>query len=110
MKNRFLLLLVGLSIAGTGFAQPSPPGRAFNSAPTTHPFNTSSTTRPFNTPYTGLYLQRIAFPIGGIGAGMFCLEGTGAISHLSIHHRPEVYNEPPLFAAVAVKGHPNGAK
>ena len=70
----------------------------------------ATTRRPYNAPYTGEHLNRIAFPIGGIGAGMFCLEGTGAISHLSVRHRPEMYNEPALFAALSVKGIPNGAK
>lgn len=67
-------------------------------------------TRPFNTSYTAPYIDRIAFPIGGIGAGMFCLEGTGAISHLSIRHTPDVYNEPPFFAALSVKGEPQSAR
>lgn len=31
--------------------------------------------RNYQGPYTGSHLNRIAFPIGGIGAGMFCLEG-----------------------------------
>ncbi|MBN1766244.1 MAG: hypothetical protein JW860_13370 [Sedimentisphaerales bacterium] len=30
----------------------------------------------YNGPYTGTNLNRVAFPIGGIGAGMICLEGT----------------------------------
>ncbi len=64
----------------------------------------------FNGAYSGDYLRRIAFPIGGIGAGMFCLEGCGAISHMSIRHRPQIFNEPAMFAAVSVKGIPNGAK
>ena len=50
--------------------------------------------------YTGKYLNRVAFPLGGMGAGMVCLEGTGALSHVSVRHRPEVYNEPVIFAAV----------
>jgi uncharacterized protein (DUF608 family) len=65
---------------------------------------------PFNGPYSGANLSRIAFPIGGIGAGMFCLEGTGAISHLSIRHHPDLFNEPPFFAALAIKGQPNSAR
>src|SRR4051812_10667618 len=69
-----------------------------------------STKRPYNAPYTGEHLNRIAFPIGGMGAGMFCLEGTGAISHMSIRHTPDVFNEPGLFAAIHVKGLPNGTK
>ena len=36
--------------------------------------------REYNGLYEGPYLNRVAFPIGGIGAGMICLEGTGAIS------------------------------
>ncbi len=64
----------------------------------------------FNGPYSGKYLDRIAFPVGGIGAGMFCIEGTGAISHMSVRNRPEIYNEPCMFAAISVKGIENGAK
>ncbi len=64
----------------------------------------------YNESYTGEFLNRIAFPIGGIGAGMFCLEGGGAISHMSIRHKPEVFNEPGLFGAIYVKGIKNGAK
>ena len=50
--------------------------------------NAPVTKRAFNTPYSGAFLNRLAFPIGGIGAGMFCLEGTGAISHMSIRNKP----------------------
>ncbi|MBG0860039.1 MAG: hypothetical protein IQL11_11080 [Bacteroidales bacterium] len=64
----------------------------------------------FNSSYSGEYLNRIAFPIGGIGAGMFCLEGTGAISHMSVRNRPEVFNEPCMFAAISVRGIENGTK
>jgi hypothetical protein len=60
--------------------------------------------RPFNGPYTGEHLRHVAFPLGGIGAGMVCLEGTGALSHVSLRHKPDVYNEPAVFAAVSVKG------
>lgn len=64
----------------------------------------------FNGAYSGSFLSHVAFPIGGIGAGMFCLEGTGAISHLSVNNHPEIYNEPYAFAAISVKGIENGAK
>jgi len=60
--------------------------------------------RPYNGAYKGEYLNRVAFPIGGLGAGMFCLEGTGAVSHMSINNRPEVFFEPNMFAALCVKG------
>lgn len=66
--------------------------------------------RNYNGPYQEEYLNRLAFPIGGIGAGMFCLEGTGALSHMSISNRPEIFNEPAMFAAISVKGIKNGAK
>ncbi|HLA84525.1 MAG TPA: GH116 family glycosyl hydrolase [Thermoguttaceae bacterium] len=60
--------------------------------------------RPFNGAYTGSQLNRVAFPIGGIGAGMYCLEGTGAISHMSVRHHLEFTNAPLAFAAVCVLG------
>jgi uncharacterized protein (DUF608 family) len=66
--------------------------------------------RKYNSAYTGQNLNRVAFPIGGIGAGMFCLEGTGAISHMSVRNNPDVFNEPGMFAAISIKGIPNGAK
>jgi len=69
-----------------------------------------STIRKYNGIYQAGYLNRLAFPIGGMGAGMFCLEGTGAISHMSIRNRPEIFNEPSLFAAIEVKGLKNGVK
>ena len=64
----------------------------------------------YNSTYTGEYLNRIAFPIGGLGAGMYCLEGTGAISHMSIRNKPEIFNEPGWFAAICIKGSKNNAK
>ena len=57
----------------------------------------------YNEVYRGPYLNRVAFPIGGIGAGMVCLEGTGAISHLSVRNRMQVFNEPCSFAALCIK-------
>src|SRR5213075_606889 len=68
--------------------------------------------RAFNGPYTGEHLHHVAFPLGGIGAGMVCLEGTGALSHVSLRHKPDVFNEPAIFAAVCVKrrGKPNIAR
>lgn len=68
------------------------------------------TVRNFNEVYENEYLSRVAFPIGGIGAGMFCLDGSGSISHLSVNNRPEIYNAPYAFAAISVKGLEKGAK
>ena len=66
--------------------------------------------RAYNTAYNGEHLNRVAFPVGGLGAGMFCMEGTGAISHVSVRNRPEIFNAPGMFAAISVKGVNNGAK
>lgn len=66
--------------------------------------------RAYNSVYEGENLNRLAFPIGGIGAGMFCLEGNGAISHVSVRNHPEIYKEPFMLAALSVKGIENGAK
>src|SRR3990172_11279448 len=66
--------------------------------------------RPYNGPYAGENLSRIAFPLGGMGAGMLCLEGTGALSHVSLRHQPDIFKEPCVFAAVCVKGEPNLAR
>lgn len=66
--------------------------------------------RKFNDAYTDERLARIAFPMGGLGAGMICLEGTGALSHVSLRNRPEIFHEPCMFAAIGVKGHPEWAR
>jgi uncharacterized protein (DUF608 family) len=58
----------------------------------------------FNDAYCGRALDHIAFPLGGIGAGMLCLEGTGALSHVSLRHRPEVFHQPLMFSALWVRG------
>lgn len=87
MKKRYIVLLVFVFVLQAATAQ--------------HTFNGS---------YSGKYLDRIAFPIGGIGAGMFCLEGTGAISHFSIRHKPEMFKEPRMFGAITIVGHPESAR
>ena len=66
--------------------------------------------REYNAEYVGDHLARVAFPLGGIGAGMICLEGTGALSHFSLRNKPEVFNEPLVFAALTVKGAKNVAR
>ncbi len=64
----------------------------------------------YNASYSGDYLNQVAFPVGGLGAGMFCIEGTGYYSHMSVRHHPDLFNEPGMFAAISVKGVDNGAK
>ncbi len=66
--------------------------------------------RDFNGVYKNKYLNQIAFPMGGIGAGMICLEGTGAISHVSLKHQMDFFNEPSAYAAICIKGDVNIAK
>jgi len=64
----------------------------------------------YNGWYEGAYTKNVAFPIGGIGAGMFTLDGTGCLSHFSLRNKPDIYNEPVEFAAIHVKGVENGSK
>jgi len=64
----------------------------------------------YNGVYEGEYTNRIAFPIGGMGAGMFCWEGNGAISNMSLRHHPDPFREPRMFGAIHVKGIENGTK
>ncbi|MAT71943.1 MAG: hypothetical protein CMJ58_20765 [Planctomycetaceae bacterium] len=59
--------------------------------------------RPYNGPYAGAHLDRIAFPLGGIGAGMICLDGAGSLSHVSLRHHMQAFHEPCTFAALSVK-------
>lgn len=70
--------------------------------------NTKSATkygeRAFNGEYRGEHLDQIAFPLGGIGAGMICLEGSGALTKFSVHNRSELTSEPLVFPAIAIKG------
>ena len=61
-------------------------------------------THAYNGPYAGEHLNHVAFPLGGIGAGMICLEGTGALSHVSLRGQPGIFNEPLVFSALCVKG------
>jgi len=77
---------------------------------TNHDCRKTTEGHTFNGPYSGSNLDRISFPIGGIGAGMICLDGTGSVSHLSVKHNPVMYSEPVCFAAISVKGYENGAK
>ncbi len=66
--------------------------------------------KPVDKIYSGKELDHIDYPIGGLGSGMFCISGTGAITNLSFHHYPQLFHEPCAFAAVHVKGIENGAK
>lgn len=60
--------------------------------------------RPSPRRYTGSQLDRVAYPMGGIGAGMLCLDGAGSLSHLSFRHKPDVFSQPIMFGALHIKG------
>ena len=87
--------LIGLAGCSAGAANPSGAG------PQGHTYNGL---------YEGDCNSRIAFPIGGLGTGMYCMEGTGFFSHMSVRHQPDIYNEPMMFAAIHVKGCEEGTK
>jgi len=62
------------------------------------------------TTYSGENLNYIAFPMGGMGAGMICMEGNAGLTSLSIRHKPEVFNQPCMFSAFCIKGEPETAR
>jgi uncharacterized protein (DUF608 family) len=66
--------------------------------------------RSFNGTYRGAWLDQIAFPLGGIGAGMFCVEGAGTLSKFSFRGLPDLVTEHRVFAAIAVIGRPDLAR
>lgn len=99
-RRDFLAGAGGLVAASAAIA--AEPGKR---APAQSAFaNQVTSPRTFNGSYRGDHIGQIAFPMGGIGAGMICLDGTGALSHVSIRNRPEFFNEPCIFAAIAIKG------
>ena len=58
-------------------------------------------------------LNRVAFPLGGFGAGMICIGGTGAFTSVSLRNQPNLFHEPIIFSAISVKrgkGEPNVAR
>ncbi len=66
--------------------------------------------RQYNSRYEGENLDKVAFPLGGIGAGMICLEGCGALSHVSLRNQPDILNEPQVFSALCVKSQTNDGR
>jgi hypothetical protein len=60
--------------------------------------------------YSGEYLNRIAFPVGGMAPECFVWRAP-ELYHICRSGTVRKYNnEPVMFAAVAVKGMENGAK
>src|SRR5580700_536688 len=107
-RRDFLLLSAGtVGALGTGICRAAPSsGETKDAGKPLRAQNDAS----YNGPYSGERLNRVAFPMGGMGAGMICLEGSGALSHVSLRNRPEIFNEPVTFAAVSVKGEPHVAR
>lgn len=99
MSNKVILLLIVCLVAVVSCYSPK-----------TEQSENKSQKRAYNGVYRNENLNRIAYPIGGLGAGMICMEGTGAFSQVSVRNAPNVFNEPLMFAAIAVKGKENGAK
>jgi uncharacterized protein (DUF608 family) len=91
------------AVGASGVAEAATPGRPAKDT-------AAPPKRPYNGPYAGEHTSRVAFPLGGIGAGMIALEGTGALSHISLRHKPDVFNERCVFAALHVKGEPSVAR
>jgi uncharacterized protein (DUF608 family) len=75
-----------------------------------HPMKDGQYSRDFNQSYAGPFLDRVAFPLGGLGAGMVCIEGSGCISHVSVRNTPDVFNEPFMMGAFSIKGEPSLAR
>ncbi len=67
-------------------------------------------THSLNGPYSGIYLNQIAFPMGGLGAGMICLEGTGSLSGFALRNQQEEWPEPYQYAAISVRSMEQGAR
>jgi uncharacterized protein (DUF608 family) len=116
MTRRDILVGAGGIIAASAVDAVSSESASMAKMQTTHaggptgdgrkePTTTSySGARAFNGIYHGDYLNHIAFPMGGIGAGMICLEGTGALTKFSLRNRPDLASEPKAFSAVSIKG------
>jgi beta-glucosidase 2, glycosyl-hydrolase family 116 N-term len=106
LKRREFLQLSGAGAVASGatFA-PSPDKKALPAKS-----RGEAAGRAYNGAYAGEHLNRVAFPLGGLGAGMLCLEGTGALSHVSLRNKPDVFHEPCVFAAVGIKGDTTAAR
>ncbi len=113
IKRREFLKLsaTGIGVLGVGgVAAPAAAQTGGSSAASASSRSRARARANYNGEYSGERLNRVAFPLGGIGAGMICLEGTGALSHVSLRHRPEVFHEPVTFGAICVKGDSNVAR
>ena len=60
--------------------------------------------------YSGKQLDRIAFTLGGLGAGNICLYGNGALGSVCVRNAPGVNEDPLMFSAVTVLGETNRSR
>jgi uncharacterized protein (DUF608 family) len=102
ISRRDLLVSVGLATAA-GAVLPIG-GRAASAGERSQSGADSKLQKRICGEYAGERLSRVAFPMGGMGAGMICLEGAGGLSHVSLRNRPALGNEPCAFAAISIKG------
>ena len=54
--------------------------------------------------FSGAELDRLAFTLGGLGAGNICIKGTGALGSFCIRNAPGIYWDPMVFSAVTILG------
>lgn len=57
--------------------------------------------------YTRQNAELVSFPLGGIGAGMLCIEGSGSFGSASLRNTPDVNHEPNIFSAITILGKEN---
>ena len=61
------------------------------------------TKRDYNGTYENENTAYINFPIGGLGAGNYCISGTGMLNSFSLRNSPNIFFSPNVFSAVSVK-------
>ena len=63
--------------------------------------------RDFGGVYQNENTAYINFPLGGIGAGNYCISGTGMLGSFSLRNAPNIFFNPNIFSALAVKSDQN---
>ena len=63
--------------------------------------------RNYNDLYENENTAYIGFPIGGIGAGNYCMSGTGMLNGFSLRNSPNIFFNPNIFAAISIKSGQN---
>lgn len=54
--------------------------------------------------FTGRKVSLVTYPMGGLGAGMISLKGTGGFTDVSLYHRYIRHYEPYIYAALHLRG------